>query len=65
MKNKTPWYIYPPEEPKKHHGEDALGVLVGFLLVMIVVFVALDHALYNAWAFASEWWDALGLWPGN
>jgi hypothetical protein len=65
MKNKTPWYIYPPEEPKKHHGEDTLGVLVGFLLVMIVVFVALDHALYNALIVISEWWNALGLWPGN
>lgn len=65
MKNKTPWYIYPPEEPKKHHGEDALGVLVGFLLVMIVVFVGLDHALNNALTVVSEWWDALGLWQGN
>jgi hypothetical protein len=58
MKNKTPWYIYPREEPKKHHGEDALGVLVGFLLVMIVVFVALDHALHSALTVASAWWDA-------
>jgi len=65
MKNKTPWYIYPPEEPKKHHGEDALGVLVGLLLVMIVVLVALDHVVYGALAAVSNWWNALGIWPGN
>ena len=62
MKNKTPWYIHPPDEPKKHHGDDALGVLFGALLMMIVLFVALDHALYKVVTVVSAWWDAFGLW---
>lgn len=65
MKNKTPWYIYPPDEPKKHHGDDALGALVGFLLLLIVVLVAVDHAVFNVMTAISGWWDPLGLWPGD
>lgn len=61
MKNKTPWYIYPPEEPKQRSGNDALGILAGFLLVMIFVLVALDHALYGVLATISSWWEALSL----
>lgn len=65
MKNKTPWYIYPPDEPKKNPGDDALGALVGILLLLIIVLVAVDHALYNALTMISGWWDSLGLWPGD
>lgn len=65
MKDKTPWYIYPPEEPTKHRGDDSLGVLVGVFLVLIVVFVALDHALYHVMTVVSEWWDAFGIWLGS
>jgi len=60
MKDKTPWYIYPPEEPKKQSGEDALGVLVGFLLLLIMVLVAVDHAIFDVVAAISGWWNALG-----
>jgi len=65
MKDKTPWYIYPPEEPTKRRSDDPLGVLVGVLLVLIVVFVALDHALYHVMSMASAWWKAFGLWLGG
>lgn len=61
MKDKTPWYIYPPEEPKKQNGEDALGVIVGFLLLLIMVLVAVDHAIFNVVTAISGWWNALGL----
>lgn len=57
MRDKTPWHIYPPDEPKKHSGDDALGVLVGFLLVMIFVLVAIDHALFRVWMAVLAWWD--------
>lgn len=55
MRNKTPWYIYPPEEPTKRRGDDALGVLVGFLLALIFVLVALDHALFHLWTIVTGW----------
>jgi hypothetical protein len=62
MRNKTPWYFYPPDEPKKHRGDDSLGVLVGVLLVLIVILVALDHALFHIVTVISAWGDAIGHW---
>jgi len=60
MKNKTPWYIYPPDERKtQQRGDDPLALLVGFLLLSIFVLVALDHALYRLWTLAADWWQAL------
>jgi len=56
MKDKTHWYIYPPEEPTKRCGDDPLGVLVGVFLVLIIIFVAIDHALYQVMSVASAWW---------
>lgn len=63
MKNKMPWYIYPPDEPKaRQRGDDPLVLLVGFLLLLsIFVLVALDHALYRAWIIIVGWWEAFGL----
>ena len=49
----------------KRRSDDPLGVLVGVLLVLIVVFVALDHALYHVMSMASAWWKAFGLWLGG
>ncbi len=60
MRDKTPWFIYPPEEPTKRRGDDALGLLVGFLLVLIFVLVALDHALFYVWTAVTDWWGSLG-----
>ncbi|WP_192247993.1 hypothetical protein [Mesorhizobium caraganae] len=60
MKDKTPWYIYPQEQPKRRpSGDDPVALLVGFLLMSIFVFVALDHAVYQIWTFALRWWEAL------
>lgn len=60
MRDKTPWYIYPPEEPTKRRGDDPLGLLVGLLLVLIFLAVALDHALFYAWTVVTDWWGSLG-----
>jgi len=65
MRNKAPWYFHPPDEPKKQRGDDSLGVLVGVLLVLIVIFVALDHALFHILTVISAWADTIGYWlPG-
>ncbi|MGX5851060.1 hypothetical protein ACWGTO_28760 [Mesorhizobium sp. PL10] len=60
MNNKTPWYIYPQDEPKRQPcRDDPLALLIGFLLMSIFVLVALDHALYQAWTVALGWWEVL------
>ncbi|MEO5756551.1 MAG: hypothetical protein ABIQ51_06815 [Mesorhizobium sp.] len=55
MRNKTPWYIYPPEESTKPGGVDALGALVGFILILVFVLVAADHVLYHVWMDGLDW----------
>lgn len=60
MTNKTPWYIYPPDEPKqRQRGDDPLAMLVAVLLMAIFALVAFDHALYRVWTIVASWCEAL------
>lgn len=60
MSDKTPWYLYPQDEPERQPaGDDPVALLVGLLLMSILGLVALDHALYQIWSCAVDWWQAI------